>query len=132
MAARFFVDENDLALGKALAELHDGIVFPGHVELPEVPRQTLDDDWLRVIGQARLVGHHPRPTHPLSARREAEMGRPRGARLRADRNDEPVDGPEPRPSQQPLGSDQRHRGIRCGRSVDVRHHPSGASEHRLA
>ena len=39
MPARFFVDENDLALGKALAELHDDVVFPGHPDLPEVPEE---------------------------------------------------------------------------------------------
>ena len=50
MPARFFVDENDLALGKALAELHGNVVFPGHPDLPEVPRQSLDDEWLEVIG----------------------------------------------------------------------------------
>jgi hypothetical protein len=55
VAARFFVDENDLALGKALADLHGGVVFPGHPELPEVPRRTLDDDWLAVVGAQRLV-----------------------------------------------------------------------------
>jgi hypothetical protein len=55
VAARFFVDENDLALGKALADLHGGVVFPGHPQLPEVPRRTLDDDWLAVVGAQRLV-----------------------------------------------------------------------------
>jgi hypothetical protein len=55
MAARFFVDENDLALGKALAAVHDGAVYPGHVELPEVPHQTPDDAWLPVIGARGLV-----------------------------------------------------------------------------
>jgi len=50
VATRFFVDENDLALGKALADLHGNVVFPGHPELPEVPRQSLDDEWLEVIG----------------------------------------------------------------------------------
>jgi hypothetical protein len=44
VAARFFVDENDLALGKALADLHANIVFPGHPDLPEVPRRSLDDE----------------------------------------------------------------------------------------
>lgn len=38
VAARFFVDENDLALGKSLAEQHGDVVFPGHEDLPEVPR----------------------------------------------------------------------------------------------
>jgi hypothetical protein len=48
VAARFFVDENDLALGRALAEEHDDVVYPGHPDLPEVPRGALDDDWLPV------------------------------------------------------------------------------------
>ena len=55
MAARFFVDENDLALGKALAESQGDVVYPGHPDLPEVPRQTNDDVWLPVIGTRRLV-----------------------------------------------------------------------------
>lgn len=55
MAARFFVDENDLALGKALADLHGNVVFPGHPDLPEVPRRSLDDEWLAVIGAQDLV-----------------------------------------------------------------------------
>ena len=54
MAAEFFVDENDLALGKALAERHNGIVFPGHPDLPDVPRGTPDDEWLHVVGGQRL------------------------------------------------------------------------------
>lgn len=55
MAARFFVDENDLALGKALAGRRVDVVFPGHPGLPELPRETLDDDWLAVIGEKGLV-----------------------------------------------------------------------------
>lgn len=55
MAARFFVDENDLALGKSLADLHGNVVFPGHPDLPEVPRRSLDDAWLAVIGVQGLV-----------------------------------------------------------------------------
>ncbi len=54
--ATVFVDENDLALGKALASGHPGdVVFPGHPDLPEVPRGSIDDDWLPVIGTKRLV-----------------------------------------------------------------------------
>jgi len=53
--ARFFVDENDLALGKALAERHDDIVYPGHVDLPEVLRGSPDDEWLPVIGTHALA-----------------------------------------------------------------------------
>jgi len=55
VAARFFVDENDLGLGKALSKLHDSIVFPGHPDLAAVPRGSLDDDWLPVIGINALV-----------------------------------------------------------------------------
>ena len=55
MTASFFVDENDLALGKALAQLHGNVVFPGHRDLPEVPRQSLDDEWLDVVGTEGLV-----------------------------------------------------------------------------
>lgn len=55
MPARFFVDENDLALGKALAAAHGDVVYPGHPDLPSVPRGSLDDQWLPVIGQERLV-----------------------------------------------------------------------------
>jgi hypothetical protein len=55
LPARFFVDENDLALGKALASTHDNVVYPGHPELPEVPRQTPDDVWLPIIGARGLV-----------------------------------------------------------------------------
>ena len=55
MAPRFFVDETDLGLGRALAEARDGVVYPGHAGLPEVPRGTVDDGWLRVVGARRLV-----------------------------------------------------------------------------
>jgi hypothetical protein len=55
MAARFFVDENDLALGKALDRLQGDVVYPGHLELPDVPRRTPDDVWLQEIGRRGLV-----------------------------------------------------------------------------
>ena len=55
MTARYFVDENDLALGKALATDREDVVFPGHPDLPEVPRRTPDDVWLPVIGRRGLV-----------------------------------------------------------------------------
>lgn len=51
----FFVDENDLALGKALAAVHGDVVYPGHPDLPDVPRQTADDIWLEVVGRKHLV-----------------------------------------------------------------------------
>lgn len=55
MPSRFFVDETDLALGRKLAETLDGIVHPGHPDLPEVPRQTPDEVWLQVVGREGLV-----------------------------------------------------------------------------
>ncbi len=55
MAARFFVDENDLALGKQLGRRHADVVYPGHPELPEVGRGALDEEWLPQIGARRLV-----------------------------------------------------------------------------
>jgi hypothetical protein len=55
VSARFFVDENDLALGKMLSASYGDVVFPGHAALPEVPRGSFDDDWLPVIGRRSLV-----------------------------------------------------------------------------
>ena len=55
MPAEFFVDENDLALGKALDEQYGTVVYPGHPDLPTVPRGSLDDEWLPIVGQERLV-----------------------------------------------------------------------------
>lgn len=54
MTPRFFVDENDLALGKALAALHGDVVYPGHAAF-YIPRGALDDDWLPVIGKTGMV-----------------------------------------------------------------------------
>lgn len=31
------------------------MVYPGHAELPDVPRGALDDEWLPLIGAKRLV-----------------------------------------------------------------------------
>lgn len=53
--AQFFVDENDLALGKLLATELGNVVYPGHAEFPQVPRGTVDDEWLPVIGRLKLV-----------------------------------------------------------------------------
>jgi hypothetical protein len=55
LLARYFVDENDLALARKLAEAHGNVVYPGHPELPEVPRGALDDEWLPVIGALGLA-----------------------------------------------------------------------------
>jgi PIN like domain len=55
VTSRFFVDENDLALGRALSYIHDDVVYPGHPELPEIPRGALDDEWLPVVASLDLV-----------------------------------------------------------------------------
>ncbi len=53
--ARFFVDENDLALGRSLALARKDVVHPGHTRLPEVPVGTRDRDWLPVAGRLGLI-----------------------------------------------------------------------------
>ncbi len=53
--ATFFVDENDLALGKALSARISDVRYPGHPELPDIPRGTHDDVWLPVVGMRGLV-----------------------------------------------------------------------------
>ena len=58
MSARFFADETDIGLARALDDHCGGVVHPGHPNLPEVPRGTNDDSWLEVIG--RRVTRHPR------------------------------------------------------------------------
>lgn len=55
MPPGFFVDENDLALGKRLSQVHSGVLYPGHPDLPEVPRGSVDDAWLPAIGVRGLV-----------------------------------------------------------------------------
>jgi len=40
---------------QTIGATREGIVFPGHAELPEVPRGSLDDKWLPVAGTKRLV-----------------------------------------------------------------------------
>jgi PIN like domain len=55
MAPRFFADETDLALGKALAIARADVVHPGHLRLPEVPLGTYDEDWLPIVGHMQLV-----------------------------------------------------------------------------
>ncbi len=53
--ARFFVDENDLALGRSLALARKDVLHPGHVRLPDVPLGTPDATWLPTIGRLGLV-----------------------------------------------------------------------------
>jgi hypothetical protein len=52
---RFFVDENDLALGRSLASARRDVLHPGHKALPDVPLGTKDDVWLPIIGRFGLV-----------------------------------------------------------------------------
>ena len=53
--ARFFVDENDLALGRSLALARKDVLHPGHVRLPAVPLGTRDAQWLPIVGGLGLV-----------------------------------------------------------------------------
>ena len=53
--ARFFVDENDLALGRSLALARKDVLHPGHVRLRDVPLGTPDAQWLPIVGGLGLV-----------------------------------------------------------------------------
>jgi hypothetical protein len=52
---RFFVDENMLPIGRALALVRDDVCHPGHPAIPEVALGTDDPDWLPIVGQRGLV-----------------------------------------------------------------------------
>lgn len=47
---RFYVDEDTVYLGKALAAVRDDIVHPGHTRCP-IARGALDPKWLPVVGE---------------------------------------------------------------------------------
>lgn len=52
----YFTDENLLGLGKLLRRSgRRNVVYPGHEDLPEIPRGTLDLDWMPVVGGRALV-----------------------------------------------------------------------------
>ena len=53
--ARFFIDENDLALGRSLALARKDVLHPGHVRLPNVPLGTPDAQWLPIVGELGLI-----------------------------------------------------------------------------
>lgn len=53
--AGFFVDETDLKLGRVLAQQFEGVMFPGHPDLQEVPRGTPDEQWLPLVARRRLA-----------------------------------------------------------------------------
>ena len=129
MVARFFVDENDLALGKALAALHGDVVYPGHPELPEVPRQTEDDVWLEVVGRRRLVVITRGQEDPLPARREAGVGHAPSPGIRAHRTQQPSNRRQPCDLPDALELDQQHRSGEPSRPLDVRRHQRSATTH---
>ena len=52
---RWFVDESLHPVAAALAEVRTDTVHPGHVELPQVPRATLDLKWIPIIAQRNLI-----------------------------------------------------------------------------
>ena len=52
---RYFVDANMMAVGKALAAARWDLVHPGHPLLPTVVAETLDHDWIPVVGALDLV-----------------------------------------------------------------------------
>ncbi len=60
---RFFVDENSLGVGKALAIARRDVIHTGHPLIPEAPLGALDPDWipevagrgLAVIGRDRRI-----------------------------------------------------------------------------
>ncbi|MBL7499816.1 hypothetical protein I6A84_37155 [Frankia sp. CNm7] len=51
---RFFVDENTLPLGRALAAVRHDVLHPGHLRCP-VEKGSLDTAWLPYVGDERLV-----------------------------------------------------------------------------
>ncbi len=52
---RFFADETDLKLAKELERGWGDVVYPGHADLPEVPKKAPDEVWLPVVGDEQLV-----------------------------------------------------------------------------
>lgn len=52
----YFTDENALGLGKLLRRSgRSDVVYPGHEELPEIPRGTGDLDWLPIVGARGFI-----------------------------------------------------------------------------
>lgn len=54
-ALRFFVDETDLGLGRALAAARRDVVHPGHRRVPDIPLGTKDPVWIPVVARMGLV-----------------------------------------------------------------------------
>ena len=52
----YFTDENLLGLGKLLQRSgRDDVVYPGHENLPEVPRGADDLAWLPIVGDRGFI-----------------------------------------------------------------------------
>jgi hypothetical protein len=76
---RFFVDENLLGVGKALARIRRDVVHAGHPMIPRAPLGALDTAWIPAIAGAGLAAI----TRDRRIRtRTAELERLRDAGLR--------------------------------------------------
>jgi hypothetical protein len=52
----YFTDENALGLGKLLRRSgREDVVYPGHENLPSVPRGTPDLEWMPIVGKAEFI-----------------------------------------------------------------------------
>lgn len=52
----YFADENLLGVGKLLRLCgRVDVVFPGHQDIPEIPRGAADLDWLPIVGERGLI-----------------------------------------------------------------------------
>ena len=50
----YFFDEDTIPVGKAFDAVREDVCYPGHRNLPQVPRGTKDEEWLSVIGKHGL------------------------------------------------------------------------------
>jgi len=74
---RYFLDENLLPIGKALASVRSDVTFPGHPAINDrIPTGTLDPDWLPVVGSRDLdlvVLSHDKGIRNKPAERQAHL-----------------------------------------------------------
>jgi hypothetical protein len=52
--AQYFVDENLLPVGRALAHVRADVVHPDHPALPQIPLGTKDPEWIPLVGRDAL------------------------------------------------------------------------------
>lgn len=52
---KYFVDETDIGLATILVMANLPVLHPGHPDLPDVPRRTLDVDWIPIVAARDLV-----------------------------------------------------------------------------